>query len=334
METRDDPIADIAGQGYWAVMQHANRAGVPVMLLGQGGDELFWGYPWVRQAVAESRRKARGHSLDYVRLRRPRALGPRSLARWLMSGCGVFENLAGLRRDRRSPSERLVCYDLTPDFADVDSRLIYGSTFRDHLQAPSCDAASLFSFPQPSDRIELLVMDVVCKTYLMENGLAQADRLSMAASVESRLPLVDYRLVEKVVGLTKVHGLPAQPKQWLRAAAASVLPDWVLRRPKRGFTPPVRRWHRQLFRRYGRHVADGFLVQQGVLTPVAAQQFARGDIRSGSIVPLSFKALVLELWCQGLLSVDVPPRETATADDRVTSPRCSVAGAQVRGPMP
>ncbi|HEX7830404.1 MAG TPA: asparagine synthase (glutamine-hydrolyzing) [Thermoanaerobaculia bacterium] len=48
---RDDPIADIAGHGYYAVMRLAREHGVPVMLQGQGGDELFWGYPALREAA-------------------------------------------------------------------------------------------------------------------------------------------------------------------------------------------------------------------------------------------------------------------------------------------
>ena len=55
---RDDPIADIAGFGYYAVMKLADENGVPVMLQGQGGDELFWGYSQLREAFIESTKKA------------------------------------------------------------------------------------------------------------------------------------------------------------------------------------------------------------------------------------------------------------------------------------
>src|SRR5262249_47088375 len=54
---RDDPIADISGPGYDAVFKLAREHDVPVLLQGQGGDELFWGYPWVRQAVTASELK-------------------------------------------------------------------------------------------------------------------------------------------------------------------------------------------------------------------------------------------------------------------------------------
>src|SRR5215207_4131121 len=51
---RDDPVADYAGHAYYAVMRRAREEGVPVVLQGQGGDELFWGYPQLRRAALES----------------------------------------------------------------------------------------------------------------------------------------------------------------------------------------------------------------------------------------------------------------------------------------
>ena len=63
----------------------------------------------------------------------------------------------------------------------------------------------------------------------------------MASSVELRLPLVDYRLVETVIGLHKAHPAPdSQSKQWLIEAVKDVLPPFVLSRRKRGFAPPWR----------------------------------------------------------------------------------------------
>ena len=150
----------------------------------------------------------------------------------------------------------------------------------------------------------------------MENGIAQGDRLSMASSVELRLPLVDHRLVETVVGLRKARsddGLP--PKAWLRDALRDVLPPQVLARPKRGFNAPVREWQRALFARYGDTLRDGFLVSAGVLDQDTIGVFTRPDPANGAMNPLFFKVLVLETWCrlmqgqgsQGKPSTDGPP---------------------------
>lgn len=156
-----------------------------------------------------------------------------------------------------------------------------------------------FTMPLPWSRPDILLTKLVCQTYLLENGITQGDRLSMANSVELRLPLVDYRLVETVIGLRKAQGdyqLP--PKGWFKAAIKGILPNWVMNRPKQGFRPPVREWHRALFAQYGSLLEDGFLTQSKVLTHQSARTFAQGPFPLGAIVPLSFKALVLELWCR------------------------------------
>jgi hypothetical protein len=197
------------------------------------------------------------------------------------------------------PPEQLFFLDLAFDFriALREARELYGPTFL--AQLGSTSPTEIFQLPRPWPRIDTHITQLISETYLLENGIAQGDRLSMARSVELRLPLLDYRLVETVIGLRKRrpdHHLP--PKTWLREAVRHVLPEWVLQRHKRGFTPPVQEWHKALFRTYGAMLADGFLVQSGVLTRQAARHLATGPYPRGSITPLSFKALVLELWCR------------------------------------
>src|SRR5207247_9425780 len=91
---RDDPIGDLSGSSYYFVLRRARELNMPVMLSGHGGDELFWGYSWVRQAVHASERKAalqRNGSIgvsQYLNLTKP----PYSYTagvRWLRSGAGL-----------------------------------------------------------------------------------------------------------------------------------------------------------------------------------------------------------------------------------------------------
>jgi asparagine synthase (glutamine-hydrolysing) len=264
---RDDPIADISGYGYYSVAKLAREHDVPVMLQGQGGDELFWGYSWVRQAVAESMQKA-------ARRREP----------------------GGPSAD--SPAA-MVFYDLAPDFrmARDGAADLFTKQFAETCRG--VDPCGPFTFAQPWPRVDLRMTRLICDTYLAENGIAQGDRLSMASSVELRLPLVDYRLVETVIGLRKTHPDHEQaPKAWLKAAMAGVLPESVLDRPKQGFAPPLRTWHNAIFAAYGTLLEDGDLVRAGVLRPEAARALAAGPFPRGAVVPLSFKALVLEYWCR------------------------------------
>ncbi|HEY0173610.1 MAG TPA: asparagine synthase (glutamine-hydrolyzing) [Pyrinomonadaceae bacterium] len=317
---RDDPVADYSGHAYYAVMREARARGVPVMLQGQGGDELFWGYPHLRRAAVESFEKEtlRGGGLAaplrYLSPAAPASLSGAGLSSWARDLGGARSGWRRMREHRASPAGRLVFYDLSPDFRAAAEGVgpLYGEAFAGQLDAGG--AASLFTLALPWPRVDVALTRLVSDTYLRGNGVAQGDRLAMASSVEIRLPLLDRRLVETVVGLRKTRtDVRLAPKAWLKSAVEGLLPEWVLSRPKRGFAPPVGEWHRELFAAHGASLRGGHLVRSGVLRPESADMLARGPFPEGLTSPLSFKALVLEQWCR---------RMSAEAGSRESWPVC------------
>ena len=314
---QDDPIADIAGSGYLAVMRLARENGVPVILQGHGGDELFWGYSWAREAVRQSMRKSEllggGHLArllprNYFRLGFPRSLNPAVLLKWFLDAGGIKSSYDELRRDLESPASQLVFYDLSKDFRQASSEVtsLYTQSFNDAIKdsSPMDIFRIVGNWPSMSNQAELevCITKLLCGTYLIENGITQGDRLSMASSVELRLPLIDYRLVETVIGLRKMHpDSGTGPKTWLKDALRGIIPEWVVNRPKRGFTPPVRAWHKAIFTQHGGLLRNGYLVGEGILTPGAAASLSTGRFPFGVTAPLSFKALVLEQWCRNFV---------------------------------
>jgi len=307
---RDDPISDSAGISIAAVAQLARDHGVPVLLFGLGGDELFWGYRWVRNALHATRRRAalaKGLQglADYVRFDAP----PLSLTmgvQWAMSGAGILSEWRQFRADRRARPGQAVFYDSESSFQKVASALhgsFYTERFRERLGQP--DITRSFAVEPEDATPEVTLMRLICETYLLENGMAQSDRLSMAASVESRLPLVDYRLVETVVGLHKSYPLApdAAPKQWFRDALVGLLPDFVINRRKRGFSPPWRQWAQALARSHGPEILDGYLVQNGIIRPEAARKQLEDLFPHFSGPrPLAGLSLGLENWCRQMTS--------------------------------
>jgi asparagine synthase (glutamine-hydrolysing) len=274
---RDDPIADISGFGYFSVMKLAREHRVPVVLQGQGGDELFWGYPWVKEAAADAMQR--------------------------FSGKGPLAMLGRLTTRGR----RTRFYDLTHDYrtASEGVRNVYGRRMLDG--ARRFRPGRIFDAPQKPGQEGIGVTRLIFDTYLRENGITQGDRLSMASSIELRLPLLDYRLVETVIGLRKTRSdFQEPPKAWFKEALGDLLPREILDRPKRGFAPPVGDWHRALFAQYGAQLQDGYLVQAGILSPEGAAALAKGSFPRGVATPLSFKALVLELWCRGMEGKPAP----------------------------
>lgn len=282
---RDDAIADIAGLGYYSVSKAAREHGVPVLLQGQGGDEMFWGYSWVKDAAEGTDRKI------------GRAGEPPSLKRF-------FKAVLGKRAGPRPLNHvhRPIFHELAPDFrmALTDARNYYTDSFAQALGDAS--AYDLFTLEEPWKYSDILITRLICDTYLLENGIAQGDRLSMANSVELRLPFVDYKLVELVIGLRKSYQDDPDyrrfPKPWLRGAMRGILPEFIIQRPKQGFAPPVIEWHNALFKAYGKYLDGGFLVQARVLTEEAGAALANGIFPAGAVTPMSFKALVLEIWCR------------------------------------
>jgi asparagine synthase (glutamine-hydrolysing) len=308
---RDDPIADIAGLGYLSVMRLAREHGVPVVLQGQGGDELFWGYFWVRDAAVQSRRKLalqlKGWRAlpSYVNLNLlPEGLDRPALSRWVRSSGGILPSWRQYRHHRTAPKDRIVFYDLAIDFQIATRER--GSIFTKSLNEQVFDgsAAEPFTIEQPWANTDVTITRLICDTFLRENGIAQGDRLSMASSIELRLPLVDYKLVETVIGLRKAHSdIASRPKTWFREAVSDLLPEWVMNRRKRGFSPPVNIWQNELFKRYGDTLRGGYLVENAVLNPHIANQFASNTWRDEGFTSMSFKALVLEQWCRQMQSV-------------------------------
>lgn len=309
VERRDDPIADVAGHGYEVVAQLAREHGVPVLLQGQGGDELFWGYPEVREALRETMLKEHVRRRSWralpacLRLEKPAGRAPWQIRKWLRDLAGLRTGWRKYRDYRWNHPGRMIFYDRTVHFRAAQK-------IADTLFTRDCGALARqtspfapFTLDEPWPRADICMTALICDTYLRENGLAQGDRLTMAHSVEMRLPLVDHRLVETVIGLRKDspdHGQP--PKARLLAVLADALPPEVRNRPKRGFTPPVRDWYTAVIRRYGEDLADGYLTQNGILEPGVCRLLVEESAYEDWCT-LAFGAIVLETWCRRMCSL-------------------------------
>jgi asparagine synthase (glutamine-hydrolysing) len=300
---RDEPIADVAGPAIDAVARAAREAGVPVLLNGLGGDELFWGYEWVRRLGAYSRFHLMGDEGAARRAVRlpspPRSLG--AAAAWVehRGGRRLESDLAAfLSRWDTGHEPPLALYE----FQDGYRRMM-------HEIAGLCGVSG--EFPRPSafltgDPVKVAgcYTKRICETYLRSNGLAQTDRLSMRHSVEARTPLVDYRLVDLVMSsrMSGSGGLSEPPKALLRSVAQQILPQHVLQRPKQGFTPPVRRWLADIWAcNHDAFGPDSALVGAGLVDASRFEAILRSPRhRSGRVNQLALRLATLELWFRGL----------------------------------
>ncbi len=190
-------------------------------------------------------------------------------------------------------------YAQTPGFvwAERLAKKLYPKEFADSL--PRDSAYRFLESELSAGKLKLARhgLDLVRDLWLKSNCLVLSDRLSMSASVELRSPFLDYRLVESVLANKQVVlGFQRPPKYWFKLAMKGILPDEILNRPKKGFTPPVGKWLYGLIRKYLSLLDDGFLVNQGVIN--------RGNLgiltKAWPLLPRGwytvYQLILLEIW--------------------------------------
>jgi asparagine synthase (glutamine-hydrolysing) len=302
----DDPIADISAFGYYSLSKEVKAFGVPVLLQGQGGDELFWGYPWVKKLVQQAKYKALLHKYHpaialffYLKMFMS-GMNLREFRRWIKQAGGIIPSVEMFMLHKKFPLNQLPFYEVQIQSSVSEIRSLYGSALKEAVRDKNP-----YQFAEkeiPWNNIEVLYTELITKSYLLENGIAQGDRLSMANSVELRLPLVDYKLFETVIGLRKSYNDSDNgPKFWLKQATKDIIPDWVAKRKKRGFEPPVTAWIKGIMDRYGENLVNGRLVEKGVLSKESAIMLSKNPSKPfGMAFPQSFNAIVLEHWFRSL----------------------------------
>lgn len=219
---QEQPFADASMVAHYGLMRVARQAGVPVLLSGQGADEVFAGYP--------------GHLWIYLgsRLRTGRI---REFARTWRAAASHFSvplhnvALSAAPSFVARPAKRIMARSrlnwLKPEFRAVSSDI-----FHDHRGGRV----------DPLD--QALLQAIECRT--LPSFLHYEDRNSMAFGVETRLPFLDYRVAEMMFQTPPEAKLAGGlPKALLRDAAEGVVPDTIHRRTaKMGYPAPLAEWLR------------------------------------------------------------------------------------------
>lgn len=285
---RDDPVGDISGFNYYAIMRHARENNIKVMLQGHGLDELCWGYGWVQKAVA------------YNEIRQSKGIHKILATRGLLNKLATLKEV--LSNGRTEETSAFKMYELQPytDWVMKNRSNIFSTNFLQDSGWTSDISAS--DYGETSMRVDLEVTRLILDFYLLGNGITQGDRLSMANSVEVRLPFVDYKFIETVIGLRKANRDDhLSPKHWLKESVRDLLGDEVLSRPKKGFAPPGVRWQQALRKNFGEELRDGYLVKSGILSQDAANKFSLLELTNPNEAIVSRLALTLEFWTRGVL---------------------------------
>jgi asparagine synthase (glutamine-hydrolysing) len=231
----DQPFGDSAAVPTY-LLSEVTREHVTVALCGDGGDELFAGYERFAAGVAA----------------RPYAALPGPIRGAVRAG---LQHLAWGGRGRRLQRFAEVAGEGLPTafrcwisyVKDPERAALLDGRGDDWALDDYAAAWRGSEGAHPLDRL----LDLNLRTYLLDDLLVKADRTSMAHGLELRSPLLDVDLLDFAARLPpqlKARGLSL--KRVLRAAVADIVPQEILRRPKRGFGVPLDRWFREDLRTY------------------------------------------------------------------------------------
>jgi asparagine synthase (glutamine-hydrolysing) len=294
----DEPFGDPSAIPTYMVARLAAEH-VTVVLSGDGGDELFAGYDRYRVEERERRRERWPAPLR-------RALG--ALAGYApegMRGRNFLRHLALDGRERYLDAANFFRRDeqralLEPD---VFTRVSQGDPWREVAGYMDGAGADWLSSLQHLD----------IKAYLPLDILTKVDRMSMAHSIEARVPLLDHRLMEFAATLPPEMRLRAGTGKYIfKEALRGVLPPSILNRPKQGFDIPLGRWFRG---RLSEFVHELLLSprarQRGLFRPQAVEALVKRN-ESGRDLHFHLWTLIsFELWVRQFL--DAPARRAPVA---------------------
>jgi len=283
---RDEPIAEPTDVALYLVARLASQS-VKVVLAGEGGDELFAGYPkyaadrlaGLVSALPQEVTQALARWLPYRQRRAKLALEALSIRDEAERSATWFASFSRMEREEL----------FSPDFlAQVDpahpARVFEGYLERVRDRSPLK---------------RMLYADL--KIWLPDNLLLRGDQMTMAASIEERVPFLDHKLVELAARVpTRLLTRGFRTKVLLKRALRPYLPPETLRRRKVGFTVPVGDWFRKSLKSL---VADLVLSPEaktrGYFHAASMERFVREHFDGVRDRQKQLWALVnFELWCR------------------------------------
>lgn len=232
----DQPSVD--GINSYVVSEAAARAGLKVAISGLGGDEVFAGYHFFRTAARDERRRRQAQRIPRT-LRRAAAAAVGAVARGNRA-----TKLQGLLRseDLNEPAVRLHRRLFTDEqcarlLAPAETN---GDVEQDRARLREWTARQLNNCSAAGPINQASALDL--GGYMSNTLLRDTDSMSMAHSLEVRVPLIDHLLVERMMQMDGGKKVRAGEPKWLLVAAAGDLPRQIIDRPKRGFELPFRQW--------------------------------------------------------------------------------------------
>lgn len=270
---------------------------VKVVLGGQGSDELFGGYPRYRMGLLESKIAA-----DFSR---GRVTGlAAGLAEYRRRyGLGGLKN--ELRRLNASSSRRI--FEIVSGFHPRKLPLLFSDSFRKSVAGydPMEPFSRSLNECDSDDLIDMMLYNDFHN--MLPSILRTEDRMSMAHSIESRVPFLDRHVIELAASIpatAKVAG--DDPKLILKDAARGLVPDSIVTRRKQGFSAPIDSW---FIGALGNSI-NGLLLgertlSRGIFSQSYVKELLDRSLEKKKDIWRVWSLVTFEMWCRSFLDGEV-----------------------------
>ncbi len=298
VDAMDEPLADASILPTYLLSEFAARH-VKVVMGGDGGDELFAGYPTFQALKLIRYYDILPHEIRNLILKCAQAMpvSHRNFSfdfkfKQLLRGAGV--------------SREIMFFLWMGSFNEREKRDLLTGELWDQVKTQNT-FEDLFDYIKESNlknEVERALY-LMMKLYLQDDVLVKVDRASMANSLEVRAPFLDYTFVEFAVQLPTLLKLRRlTTKYLLKRAATSLLPRGITHRPKKGFGIPVGRWIlgdlREMFQDY---LGEARIRREGVFNPAFVSRLLDDHLaRRRDNRKLLWTLLTFQLWRERWLS--------------------------------
>ena len=279
---RDEPISDISGSSYYEIMKHSRYKKIKVIFLGHGGDELFWGYEWFNQAakITQLLKKNKIYAFFYIwYCQFKKITNIRSLVKLIINffDLKLVFNILKLEKCTYENNHE---YQL---FRKLKSKDFFNKSFSEKIRFQN-PCVEIYKSLKTIKNERVFHLAFMIKTYLHANGIAQNDRLAMSQSIESRLPLIDYKVVECVIKheLSKRSNINFSRDEIIKKLEKRI--KFQENYIKKGFEVP-NDWTSVIYEKYKNLLNDGMLKKLGIVN----NSYKKFD-------KIALKSVILEIW--------------------------------------
>lgn len=265
IELQDEPIADPVCVPVYYVSKLARENGIVVAQVGEGSDELFWGYSSWKSYL----QLARWNDLPIPSLAKKAGLGMARVMGWGLST--QYELL------RRGAAGEPIFWSGAEAFRETEKQLLLGPALQGRLRGySSWEVLKPMHDRFKASQVEQSHLNWMSyadlSLRLPELLLMRVDKMSMGVSLEGRVPFLDHRFVEYSMGIpSAMKTAGGESKHILKRAVRGLIPDEIIDRKKQGFGVPVHEWFQQRLGPQINESVNRFVRETGLLDKAAVE---------------------------------------------------------------